>query len=103
MTQAIAWRRATKYGWEFRATAPTAKTMEREKGWMPLYGEARKDSARLDFLTDEQVDTIYFDDGRILDVGGSKRPHDMRAAIDAMKTPNVEVTGAARLYCAASG
>lgn len=48
-------------------------------------GDANHDSARLDYLTEEQVDTIYFDDGRILDVGGSNRPHDIRAAIDAMK------------------
>ena len=31
----VAWRRATKYGWEYRQSAPTAKT--RGNGWMPLY------------------------------------------------------------------
>jgi hypothetical protein len=43
---------------------------------------AEEDTARLDWLEARQVDTIYFDDHTIMDVGGSKRPHDIRAAID---------------------
>jgi hypothetical protein len=40
------------------------------------------DAARLDWLQEQTVDTIYFDDGRILDVGG-KHQGNLRNAIDA--------------------
>lgn len=44
---------------------------------------ALRDKERLDKLNDEDVDTIYLDDGRILDVGG-KSAGNLRAAIDAL-------------------
>lgn len=44
---------------------------------------AAADTARLDWLTAQLVDTIYLDDHRIIDVGGHpKRPHDLRFVID---------------------
>jgi hypothetical protein len=52
--------------------------------------ESTKDTERLDFLTEEQVDTIYLDDGRIIDIGGSGLPWDVRVAIDALMTPSVQ-------------
>lgn len=56
---------------------------------------AQADARRLDWLTEQLVDTIYLDDGRIIDVGTGRiglrdvrvEPHDLRAAIDqAMST-----------------
>lgn len=38
-TKPVAWRRATKYGWEYRSTEPTEKIKAREPGWLPLYSE----------------------------------------------------------------
>lgn len=51
------------------------------------------DKARLDWLTEVLVDTIYLDDGRIIDVGGHReRPHDIRAVLDeAMRTLPVSI------------
>lgn len=52
--------------------------------WPPQPPDAsHPDAARIDWLTAQQVDTIYLDDGRIIDVGGHrKRPHDLRFIID---------------------
>lgn len=51
------------------------------------------DKARLDWLTEVMVDTIYLDDQRIIDVGGHrKRPHDIRAVLDeAMRTLPISI------------
>lgn len=32
--ETVAWRRATKHGWEFRTAAPTEKMAS--QGWLPL-------------------------------------------------------------------
>lgn len=40
----------------------------------------RKDADRLSWLTEREVDTIYFDDGRIIDIAGRV---ELRDAIDA--------------------
>jgi|SRR5579859_294990 len=51
------------------------------------------DKDRFDWLTEVMVDTIYLDDGRIIDVGGHRqRPHDIRAVIDeARRTMPVSI------------
>lgn len=45
------------------------------------------DTRRLDWLQDQLADTIYMDDGRIIDVGG-KHQGNLRAAIDASLPPH---------------
>lgn len=74
----------------FPALYETAKRMNAE------FEQLRQDKARLDWLTEEMADTIYLDDGRIIDIGGGSKPHDVRFAIDTLKTPNPEFTGAVR-------
>lgn len=51
------------------------------------------DEGRLNWLTEVMVDTIYLDDGRIIDVGGNRqRPHDIRAVLDeAMRTLPISI------------
>lgn len=44
----------------------------------------RKDRERMDKLQEMQADTIYFDDGRIVDIGG-KYFGDLRKAIDGIE------------------
>ncbi|WP_449103579.1 hypothetical protein [Pseudomonas veronii] len=39
-----------------------------------------RDEARIDWLTEQAVDTLYLDDGRIIDIAGRV---DLRDAIDA--------------------
>jgi hypothetical protein len=54
----------------------------------------REDSELLDWLTEQLVDTIYLDDGRIIDVGTGRiglknhavSPHDVRSAIRAARS-----------------
>lgn len=56
--------------------------------------QVAQDSELLDWLTEQLVDTIYLDDGRIIDVGTGRigqtnvriSPHDLRAAIRAART-----------------
>jgi hypothetical protein len=43
--------------------------------------QMRSDHARMEAMQEAQVDTIYLDDGKIIDVGG-KHSGDLRAAID---------------------
>jgi len=45
------------------------------------------DKRRLDWLQEQLVDTVYLDDGRIIDVGGSQHANNLRAAIDAAMRP----------------
>jgi len=47
--------------------------------------EALRDRERLEWLTEEQTDTIYMDDGRIVDVKSGS----VRAAIDAARKEGV--------------
>ena len=47
-----------------------------------------KDAERLDWLTEQMADTIYLDDGRIIDIGGCSKPHDVRFAIDTLMGAN---------------
>lgn len=71
------------WGWQasWKATAPA------------LPEQVAQDSARLDWLTEQLVDTIYLDDGRIIDVGTGRigqtdvrvSPHALRSAIDAAR------------------
>lgn len=64
-----------------------AKALE----WLSREEQGEADTARLDWLTENLVDTIYLDDGRIIDVGTGHigcidlriSPHDLRSAIDA--------------------
>lgn len=65
-----------------REATERAEKAERE------LAEARKDTRRMDELQEQTVDTIYLDDGRIIDVRGGN----VRAAIDAAlagKAPHV--------------
>lgn len=48
--------------------------------------EPHPDTARLDWLTSQVVDTIYLDGHRIIDVGGHReRPHDLRFILDEVR------------------
>lgn len=47
------------------------------------------DTERLDWLQEELVDTIYMDDGRLIDVGGQHQGS-LRKAIDARRTVKAE-------------
>lgn len=49
---------------------------------LELRDALRKDSEMLDWLEGKTVDTVYFDDGEILDVGGKHATH-LRIAIRA--------------------
>jgi hypothetical protein len=68
----------------YTATPPAPGQVERD----------REDSELLDWLTEQLVDTIYLDDGRIIDVGTGRiglknhavSPHDVRSAIRAARS-----------------
>lgn len=51
-----------------------------------------RDFERMNMLQAETVDTIYLDDGRIIDVGG-KHAGDLRKAIDAFAAPSIAQDG----------
>jgi hypothetical protein len=76
-------------------------TCQRE-GFEPLYSRdalratqpPSDDTARLDWLTEQQVDTIYLDDGRIIDIGGhALTPHDIRRVIDETRSAPTKESG----------
>jgi hypothetical protein len=54
--------------------------------------QGQRDTERINLLEAETVDTIYLDDGRIIDVGG-KHAGDLRKAIDAFAAPSIAQDG----------
>lgn len=57
------------------------KKSKRRSGALDSSGSI-SDTERIDWLTAQLVDVIYMDDGRIIDIGGAAKPHDVRCAID---------------------
>lgn len=54
--------------------------------------QGQRDTERMSLLQAETVDTIYLDDGRIIDVGG-KHAGNLRDAIDAFAAPSIAQDG----------
>lgn len=78
--------------WESECFARGALAMRSEAAALAEQVQGQRDTERINLLEAETVDTIYLDDGRIIDVGG-KHAGDLRKAIDAFAAPSIAQDG----------
>lgn len=73
-------------------TADQARALLSEAAALAEQVQGQRDTERMSLLQAETVDTIYLDDGRIIDVGG-KHAGNLRDAIDAFAAPSIPQDG----------